>query len=428
MNYIEMLQQISPERLALVEDGIPYHYGELVELVEKRSREMIEKSKLEDNLYFIRKEKISEQLIDFLAAQKLEKIPVILPNLSGNAAPFENLFGKNSKLWWKESMDKTGHDDPVCMGVCTSGSRGVPKIYFRTYESWADFFPVQNRIFGIDADSRLFAQGSLSFTGNLNLYLAQFSIGGTVVAQNEFAPRKWLKAIKEWEADCIYLIPDKLLCLPKTAQEKNKRVRTILSGSQSLGRLEVKELKKVFPDARVILYYGASELNYITYITDAEMTQEKNLVGKAFPEVGVTVQNGEIFVDTEYHVSGISCPYTLSDTGYFDQDGMLHFTGRSDDIVNVRGRKVSTYRMEEALLKLYGVEEAAVTMDEKEHFIGFVRSSLFSGNEKEFSEKNLLQELKQYLQPFEIPKRIICVEKMPKNDSGKIDKKRLMDF
>ena len=39
------------------------------------------------------------------------------------------------------------------------------------------------------------------------------------------------------------------------------------------------------------MYYGASELNYITYIRGSEMKEDTTLVGRAFPEVDVWIEN-----------------------------------------------------------------------------------------------------------------------------------------
>ena len=52
-------------------------------------------------------------------------------------------------------------------------------------------------------------QGSLAFTGNLNLYMGQLAAGATILAQERFDPRLWIRNIKQWQANGIYLIPAK---------------------------------------------------------------------------------------------------------------------------------------------------------------------------------------------------------------------------
>ena len=69
------------------------------------------------------------------------------------------------------------------------------------------------RFFHITPESRLFMQGSLAFTGNMNLYMAQLSAGATILSEDRFDPRLWIKDIEQWQADGIYLIPAKLHAL-----------------------------------------------------------------------------------------------------------------------------------------------------------------------------------------------------------------------
>lgn len=412
MNYLKMMEQKNPEKIALIESGVSYTYGKLVSMAKAYADEnglTFQKSSDGPRLYFIQEKTILEQLVAFLACGTGERIPLILP--------------KDMKELPKEIEIPKG----VCMAVTTSGSTGIPKVLFRTYESWFDYFSVQNNIFGIEKDGRLFVQGSLSFTGNLNLYMAQFSVGATVIAENRFWPKKWIEQMERYEADTIYLIPSKLLCLPRVMKQQNMRVKNIISGSQSLGKKDAALLKKYFPNARIVLYYGASELNYISYVTDSEMTNERNLIGKPFPEVQIEVHDGEIYVTNRYHVEGIKCPYTLLDRGYMDDKGNLYFNGRSDDIVNICGRKVSTYKIESSYNELAEIKESAVIrkMDgEREYLTAYLVPT-----KEGYKDAGILREkLSNKLAPFEIPRQMIFVEELPKKESGKIDKERLNHF
>lgn len=419
MNYMDMMRDQTRDRIALIEDGVEYTYGQLVELAVIMSRDPVifPEERASGMVHLIRREKILDQLLEFLASCERGEIPVLVP-MDAKQLP---------KIMKNSDTKNCG-----CIGVMTSGSTGEPKLLFRSYESWADFFPIQNEIFEIHEKSRIFVQGSLAFTGNLNLYMAQFSIGATVVAQNRFHPREWEKIITECQVDAVYLIPSKLMCMPRVMQGSHPEVRTIISGSQSLGREDAKRLKGIFPNAKITLYYGASELSYITYITDENMTVDRDVVGKPFPGVQVDVRDREIYVTTPYHVEGVQCPYTLSDCGYIDERGMLHFIGRNDDIVNIRGRKVSLYRIEEILQRQPEIESAvAVTMpenwrhcrySEKQHLVLAAFVTLRDHYE---IGPALSERLRRDLASYEMPSRFIVTEDIPRRENGKIDKKRL---
>ncbi len=413
MDYLEMIRQRDPAHIALIEDGTEYTYGDLVELAEKAS---CDQSVFRDRdsgggkrLHLIRRGRILLQLTEFLASSILGMVPVIFP--------------ADVEFTLPESVQAP---ENVCMAAATSGSSGEPKILYRTYASWADFFPVQNEIFKITENSRLFAQGSLAFTGNLNLYLAQFFAGGTVVAENAFRPGQWEQIFEEQNVNAIYLIPSKLFCLPKVMKRKNSRIQSIISGSQGIGREKASLLKQYFPEAEIILYYGASELSYITYVKDCQMNGRDNLVGKPFPGVRISVRQGEIFADTPYRAEGIAVPYSVSDRGSMDEDGNLYFEGRGGDIVQIHGRKISLQKIEREICRLDGVSRAAALLLEKNPGEkGCLVAFLCTEENRKIDETFCLATLRRRLAAFEMPGRIIQLEEMPENESGKVDKKKL---
>lgn len=412
MDYLELIKRQAPEKEALVEDGISFSYGDLVSLAQAQAQKCAP-SPGRRAVHVIKEKKISDQLISFLACFLTGDVPLVVPWES-------EYFHGNARIMAGELPEQ------ACVAVATSGTSGAPKIYFRTYESWADYFPIQNRIFHLDGDSRLFVQGSLSFTGNMNLYLAQFYAGATVIAENEFQPADWPRRIREQRANGIYLIPSKLLLLPRLMNQPNDQIRTIISGSQSLGKSDADTLKAIFPQTEIILYYGATELNYITYITDAMMTEQRNLIGKPFPQVDVCIKGEEIFVSTAYCVEGISCPYTLSDKGVMDASGNLYFLGRSDDILLHRGHKVSAVKVENLLRGITGVEEAAVCMAESSHWREpQIVAYLTAPSPHSLTEQKVLAILRDSLHRYELPRRIFFMDALPKNASGKVDKKQL---
>lgn len=438
MNYYEMVYEKNSDKLALVEDGTPYRYCELVQMADEAAQEIfldirnsyastygsgicrkiVEDIKTGRKVYMIKSRSFLEQLILFLACNKTGVIPMIVQNDIDELPEINEV------------------PDGVCMAVMTSGTTGIPKILYRTYESWCDFFPVQNKIFHISDDSRLFVQGSLAFTGNLNLVMAQLYASAVTIVENRFEPKRWEKVIKQWNTDIIYLIPSKLMCIPDCFKEKNVNVKMILSGSQSLGKKDAEMLKDVFPNTKVILYYGASELNYISYVTDENMGEKRNLIGKPFPKVDVSVKNGEIYVTNDFHVYGVKCPFSLKDRGYLDNDGNLYFEGRSDDIVGIRGRKVSKAKIEAAICENNEVSEAAVLMDKKKDILvayvsvkESIKDEIFADENKRTElEHNIYTHIRKKLAHFEMPRRIVLIKEMPHNaDTGKIDRKSIED-
>ena len=401
MDYLQMLKEQPQEKLALVEDSEAYTYARLVQ----EAQELRTALDYSEPAVFIHEESIARQLVRFLAYSGTKTVPIIATEVSRT-----------------QQFDVGAIPQAACMGVMTSGSTGKSKLLWRSYHSWADFFPEQNRVFGVDDKTVIFCQGSLAFTGNLNIYMGVLAAGGTLIVTQRFRPRHWLELMAERGVNAIYLIPSELLLLPKFMREPNTRVRSIISGSQSMGRVEADKLLEVFPEAEITLYYGASELNYITYIKDSEMTDDRTLIGRPFAGVQVSVADEEIFIDTPYHVEAISLPFSLKDRGRLDAEGRLHFLGRTDDILSVNGRKVSAVKVSRALMDLPDVEEAAVLVvhvDDADVLTAFV------GAGQEYSKQQLVKLLRAGLEDYELPKQFIFLSELPHNESGKVDKAAL---
>ena len=397
-DYLAMLAAQPEEKLALVDDATSFTYGQLVAAASK----LRERADFSQPAVFIHEDTIAQQLLQFVAYSGTATRPIIATELSRN-----------------QHFDVGQIPPKACMGVMTSGSTGKSKLLWRDYHSWADFFPEQNRIFGVDEATVIFCQGSLAFTGNLNIYMGVLAAGGTLIVTEKFRPRHWLQLMEQYAVNTIYLIPSKLMLLPKFMNVPNEQLRHIISGSQTMGRQEADKLLALFPKAEITLYYGASELNYITYIKDKDMTDDRTVIGQPFAGVGISINNEEIFIDTPYHVENITLPFSLKDRGYVDERGWLHFLGRTDDICNVNGRKVSSVKVTTALTDIEGVVEAAVLsrhIADADVLVAFVASTT------SFTKQELVKRLRERLEDYELPKQFIFLEQLPRNESGKIDK------
>lgn len=413
-------------------------YGEGAEEIERRSsflKEIPVRGKV-SALYFTDP---VEQLLYFLAVQASGGIPVLVHEylkeediflllkerpidlfISDKDFPSLSMKGKNS-LFIGENGNHGGKGD---FGVLTSGSTGTPKIFFRRGESWSDFFPVQNRIFEVDGKARLFLHGSMAFTGNLNMAMAFLSEGATLCITNRLQPKSWLQRIKNEEITHVYLIPSKLSPLSKVKSSSDS-LKYILTGSQLMTAALFERLERVFPSSKVILYYGASELSYISYIEGKDILQTPDSVGKPFPGISISIRNEEIWVDTPYGVEGIGRPFTCHDLGRIDETGNLHFLGRREDMYHIQGNHVARQKVLAHLLMISGIEEAEVLAVKKDNGDDALYAFL-SGHVPEGRE--LVHFLSENLHPWEIPSRFVRVPAIPRTSTGKTDRKKLVSL
>ena len=70
------------------------------------------------------------------------------------------------------------------------------------------------------------------------------------------------------------------MCIRDSCKSKLSSIKYIIAGSQVLDRQLMEQLQHICPDMEFILYYGASELNYITYCTGKEWLAREGTVGR----------------------------------------------------------------------------------------------------------------------------------------------------
>lgn len=436
MNYYKLLNKISDgsKNCIIINDDI-YTYdhvnSDIIHL-EQKIIESISISKKE--IVAIFDKDIYFQFIAFFTLNKMEVIPLILhPStpynemselIKTNSIRYildSNNIKKVDNISLESSNIKNQKLDKCVNAVLSSGSTGLPKVFFRTYESWAGFFKNQNEVFNVNKDTVMFFHGPLSFTGNLNSILSVIYEGGTLVTYEGFNPAAWNKMIIKNNVNTMYLVPAKIKAFNRSLQKPITNIKSIFTGSQQLfGDLKT-EMKKFYNNASVILYYGASELNYVTYITLEELIKNPISLGKPFKGVQIKEKDGFIYVNSNYFVIGLDKWATVKDTGYINKYGELIFNGRQSDIINKCGNTINLKRIWNKTMKIPYVTNAYVTSYEdklKEKEI-----ALFIEVNRYITKFDFKKALSKELLTYEMPKKIFILDRIPLNDSGKVDRK-----
>jgi amino acid adenylation domain-containing protein len=119
--------------------------------------------------------------------------------------------------------------------------------------------------------------------------------------------------------------------------------------------------------------------------------------------------------------------YLTGDLARWKSDGNIEFLGRIDRQVQVGGIRVELGEIESYLLEQDQIKEAAVIQytDPDEEWQELCAFLEVDGS---LRREQLKEVLAQQLPPFMIPGIFIEMDRLPKTDSGKIDRKRLADW
>ncbi|PPK94655.1 propionyl-CoA synthetase [Kineococcus xinjiangensis] len=121
--------------------------------------------------------------------------------------------------------------------------------------------------------------------------------------------------------------------------------------------------------------------------------------------------------------------YATGDSGHFDEDGYLYVMGRTDDVINVAGHRLSTGQLEEVLATHPAVAEAAVigVRDELkgQRASGFVTLKAGVDLDEADLRRELVALVRRQVGPVAAFRDVLVVQRLPKTRSGKILRKTM---
>ncbi|MDI4236493.1 propionyl-CoA synthetase [Bradyrhizobium sp. Arg237L] len=151
------------------------------------------------------------------------------------------------------------------------------------------------------------------------------------------------------------------------------------------------------------------------------------------PGAAVTLWNANDRFQQSY-LSRYSGYFNTADAGYLDEDGYIWVLGRTDDVINVAGHRLSTGAMEEVILSHSAVAECAVVgcKDELKGELpcGLIVPKSGINVSPDVIGEEIVAMVRQHIGPVAALKRVIAVDRLPKTRSGKILRstiKRIMD-
>ena len=116
--------------------------------------------------------------------------------------------------------------------------------------------------------------------------------------------------------------------------------------------------------------------------------------------------------------------FRLNDVGYFDDKGFLYIGGRSDDVINTAGHRISSSEIENICLDLKEIKEACVVAGYDE-FLGakpvlFISLNNTKNNSVLSIKDKLYKLIDEKLSKYHLTEEIYIFQDLPKTKSGKI--------
>ncbi len=329
----------------------------------------------------------------------------------------------------------------------TSGSSGLPKGFRRSHGSWTSSFDICLESFGPGAGATMLVPGRLSHSTFLFGALLGLWSGAGVRLQSRFAPGPALDTLASGDAGAMVAVPSQLILMLELAQRRKLSpmpgVQLLMIGGAPWNRARTPELQQLFPGARIIEFYGASETSFIAW-TDSDAALPDHVVGRPFSNVEVRIDAttpdtpGLIYVrspmvfsdyvtlrDSDEQPALLRDGDWLSvrDVGHLDEQGRLHLLGRQQRMLLAHGRNLFPEEVE-SVLAAHPAVAAASVQGIADAVRGVQVAALLKVTDA-VSPEALIAWCRERLEPYKIPRRFYTCSDWPLTPSGKTDHKQL---
>lgn len=332
--------------------------------------------------------------------------------------------------------------DPFTM-MFTSGTTGNPKAVVHTYGNhyWSAVSSALN--LGLHDDDKWLLTLPIFHIGGFSILMKSVIYCMSVYFMEKYEKHLLHEALVEKGVTIASLVTVMLKDVLEKIGEAQfpSTVRCILLGGGSVPKNMLDAVK----EKQVPLFqsYGMTETSsQIVTLSKEDVSRKLGSAGKPLftADVKISDENeagiGEIIVKGPMVMNGYfkndaankesfkdGWLYT-GDLGYIDEDGFLYVVDRRTDLIISGGENIYPTEIENALLKIDEIKEAAVIGVTDERWGQLPVACLVC--EEKLDEKTILATLEKSLAPYKIPHQFYQVDSLPRNASNKVMRHKLV--
>jgi long-chain acyl-CoA synthetase len=116
------------------------------------------------------------------------------------------------------------------------------------------------------------------------------------------------------------------------------------------------------------------------------------------------------------------------DVGFLDEDGFVYLVGRKKDLIIKGGENIAPREIEELLYEHPDVAEAAVVGVPHPRLGEDIWAAVQLRADARAGESDLREHVASRLSKFKVPTRVVILSAIPKNATGKIQKREVKEI
>ncbi len=443
---IEMIESIDPSSIAIENDNTSLTYQSLNEKSNQLAYSLLQRGLGINKGAAICLENPIEQIIASLAVLKTGGFFIPLDHkapqkhhkaIIEDVQPFlviDQISDDHIKSFPESNLHISISSTDIAYVIYTSGSTGKPKGVIIEHAGLSHRAMHAKHLFHLSPHSRVLCQASPTFDMHIAEWAFALACGATVCPYKGEIHRLW-DFIVTLKVSHAILTPGVLSIFPSAPSGSLKYVMVA-------GEVTPQKIMEMWSKHTTLFNgYGPAECSIFTHIHCFKSKQSARIIGrsvfgvecsvvddqgKVVPEGGI----GELYIEgigvTRGYVGMEPLAHRQFKTGDLVRvlpDGWLEYVGRKDHLVKVNGCRVDIHMIENKILSIPNISEAAVVPTQSEEHNSLL-ACFFSGNIE--NVKIIKRELRKQLPLYMVPSQYFHLETLPRLLNGKIDREKLV--
>jgi fatty-acyl-CoA synthase len=341
--------------------------------------------------------------------------------------------------------------EPGRVVILTSGTTGAPRGAGRSQPKNLDPAASLLSVIPLRSRERTLVAAPLFHSWGFAHFSLGLLLASTYILQRNFDPEQTLAAIDKHKPTALVVVPvmlQRIMHLPESVRRKyhTSSLRVVaVSGSALPGKLATAFMDE-FGD---ILYnlYGSTEVAWASIATPDDLRGAPGTAGRAprgtvvrlFDDQDQEVDaggTGRIFVSNEFLFEGytsggnkasIDGLLSTGDVGHLDLEGRLFVEGRDDEMIVSGGENVFPAEVEDLISKHAAVAEVAVIGVKDREYGQRLKAFVVPRKGANPDAAEIQAYVKSNLARFKVPREIEFMDELPRNSTGKILKRQLLE-
>ena len=366
---------------------------------------------------------------------------------------FESLLDLNeSQIFHLEELDE---DSPSSI-LYTSGTTGHPKGAVLSHFNIVQTLITYKRVMTVCTDDRtLIVVPLFHATGLICQFLSVLNVGGTVYLTRRFRANQCLKIIEENKISFFVAVPTVYIMILAEIEKQFRdlsSLRVAIYGGSAMSESTIRGLSNISPHILLFNGFGATETSAPCIISPSmDSLRKLPSIGIEIPVVECRIvnehgddvpigQSGELWVKgstviKSYWNNEKANEQEFSE-GYWhsgdivrkDEEGFFYLMDRKKDMINRGGQKVFSIEIENLLYNHPKILEVSVVGKTDQKYGEIVKAVIVLKSGETATQDEIKHFVARQLSDYKTPQEVVFVSDMPKNASGKIIKRELVNL